>query len=205
MKIRAAAFFAALLGALLLTVTAFAHAGYLRSEPGSEAVVAESPSRVDIWFTEELFRRQGENKITVIGPGEQPVQVGEAQIDDDDRTHLWVVLQPALPPGEYRVEWRSLSAEDGDTEEGSFLFTLDPQASVTSTPMGAPVPTNPPDATQQPPAASRTPASSPAAPQSTAAETGSQPGGGSCLGGLLPAAGLAGAAWIPRRRRSARG
>ena len=44
-------------------------------------------------------------------------------------------MQSPLAPGEYRVEWRNLSAEDGDTDEGDFMFVLDPQAKVTSTPM----------------------------------------------------------------------
>jgi methionine-rich copper-binding protein CopC len=103
--------------------------------------VAAPPERVEIWFTQELFRRAGENWIRVFGPGERPSHVGEAQIDDDDRTHLWVMLEPGLESGQYRVEWRSLSAEDGDTDQGNFHFTLDPQAGVTSTPMPAHTPT----------------------------------------------------------------
>jgi methionine-rich copper-binding protein CopC len=196
-----------LLGNLLLSTAAFAHAAYLRSEPGSGAVVAESPPRVDIWFTQELFRRQGENQIAVVGPAGQPVQAGEAQIDDDDRSHLWVSLQASLPPGEYRVDWRSLSAEDGDAEEGSFTFVIDPQAAATSTPMGmpsTPAATNPPGTAGQPPTASGTPLSTPAAPQSTAGSACSQSGRGSCLAGLVPAAGLASTAWRLGFRKAGR-
>lgn len=127
----------AVVGGLLLVGPAHAHAGYLRSVPGDGAVVASSPARVDIWFTQELFRRAGENWIRVFGPGERPAHSGEAQIDDDDRRHMWVALESGLEPGRYRVDWRTLSAEDGDSDEGSFQFTLDPQAEATSTPMAA--------------------------------------------------------------------
>jgi len=120
---------------LLVVISAEAHARFLRSEPGPGAVVSREPNRVDIWFTQDLFRRQGENWILVIGPGGVEVQSGEAQIDDDDRRHMWVVLKSPFEPGEYRVEWRNLSAEDGDDAKGEFSFTLDPQAEVTSTPM----------------------------------------------------------------------
>ncbi len=120
---------------LLLVVGAEAHSRYVRSEPGQGAIIATELERVQIWFTQDLFRRQGENRILVIGPDGNEVQSGEALIDDDNRRHMWVELQSPLAPGEYRVEWRNLSAEDGDTDEGDFMFTLDPQAKVTSTPM----------------------------------------------------------------------
>jgi methionine-rich copper-binding protein CopC len=130
------ALFVGILGGLLLVGTAYAHARYLRSEPGADAVIATSPSRVDIWFAGELFRRQGENTIRVIGPDGQAVHTGETELDDDDRTHIRASIQSDLPPGRYLVEWRNVSLEDGHPEEGSFNFTLDPQAAATSTPMG---------------------------------------------------------------------
>lgn len=120
---------------LLYVTGAEAHARYVRSEPGQEAIVASAPERVDIWFTQELFRRQGENWIHVFGPGGELIHAGDAQIDDDDRRHMWVQLQSAMAPGEYRVVWRNLSAEDADDDEGEYSFTLNPQAQVTSTPM----------------------------------------------------------------------
>ncbi len=120
---------------LLVAVGAEAHARFLRSKPGPGAVVSKGPNRVDMWFTQDLFRRQGENWILVFGPGGAEVQSGEILIDDDDRHHMWVELKSPLEPGEYRVEWRNLSAEDGDDAEGEFSFTLDPQAELTSTPM----------------------------------------------------------------------
>ncbi|MFQ5943586.1 MAG: copper resistance protein CopC [Anaerolineales bacterium] len=122
---------------LLHVIGAEAHAAYIRSDPGQGALIATEPERVDIWFTQDLFRRQGENWIHVVGPNGELVHAGEALIDDDDRRHMWVELRSPLTPGEYRVEWHSLSAEDGDDEQGEFEFTLDPQALVTSTPMQA--------------------------------------------------------------------
>jgi methionine-rich copper-binding protein CopC len=118
-------------------------ARFVRSMPGPDALLATPPERVEIWFAQELFRRQGENWIRVFGPGDAAVHRGEAQIDDDDRAHMWVELQEDLPDGEYRVSWRNLSAEDGDTDEGLFTFSVDPQAVVTSTPMLAVTATSP--------------------------------------------------------------
>jgi methionine-rich copper-binding protein CopC len=210
----------AMLGGLLLVGTAFAHAAYLRSVPGENGVVSSPPTRVDIWFTQELFRRQGENRIEVFDPDGQPVHAGEAEVDNDDRTHLWVELLSDLAPGTYRVEWRSLSAEDGDNDAGEFSFTFDPQAEVTSTPMGAESPGAPtegpetgqltasprpsPDAgmTPTPPRTNATPQDLHQAhtPQVAPTEPGSP--GNRCLLGLIPVAGLMGTAWILRQRGS---
>ena len=139
-----------ILGGLLFVETAYAHAAYLRSIPGADAIIAEPPSRVDIWFEQELFRRKGENTITVTSPDGKVVSTGDTTIDDDDRTHIWVDLQSGLPNGKYLVEWKNVSLEDGHPSEGSFNFIIDPQAKVTSTPMESVTMTNtpPPQATQ---------------------------------------------------------
>lgn len=191
MTTRSRFFLLALLAALLLPGVVLGHADYCRSEPGIGAVVALSPERVEIWFTQEMFRREGENWIRVFGPADEAVHDGEAQIDDDDRSHMSVALLPDLPPGEYRVEWRTLSADDGDDEEGNFIFTLDPQAAVTSTPMREVTPTAPPT-----PAATAVAAK----PGTDSAPANESPASGGCALGLLPAAGLVGLA-LRRRRR----
>lgn len=167
-----------------------AHAAYRRSEPGDGAVVLTAPARVQVWFAQELFRRQDENWLRVSGPSGQIVQSGEAQIDDDDRTLLWVALPPDLPAGLYTVEWRTLSAADADTDQGRFMFTVDPQALRTSTPMAEAAPTLAAPITV---VAATLPAAA-ATPRPAGA-----PAGG-CALGLAPLVGIAGLAWRRRRK-----
>jgi len=111
--------------------TAEAHAEYERSLPAAGAVVRAAPEVVEIWFTQELFRREGANTITVEGEA-GPVDAGAPVLDDADRTHLSVQPASELPPGEYTVRWTSLSAVDGDSAEGTFTFTVDPTAPETA-------------------------------------------------------------------------
>jgi methionine-rich copper-binding protein CopC len=179
------------LACLLVTGVVFAHADYARSEPGAGAVVAKAPARVEVWFTQDMFRRQGENWLSVAGPDGLEVTAGEALIDDDDRRHLWVELVPDLPAGEYVVTWHTLSAEDGDEEEGSFIFVVDPAAQVTSTPM---LPDAALPSSTAPLAGSITPTFGPTPTPAPA---------GGCGQGLLPVAGLvvAGLGLGLRRRR----
>lgn len=110
------------------TTRSDAHAGYERSNPPAAASTRTAPDRVEIWFTQELFRRANANRIEVTGPDSQPKHVGEAVIDEADRKHLSIALTPNLAPGKYSVQWASLSATDGDPAEGNFTFTVDPDA-----------------------------------------------------------------------------
>jgi methionine-rich copper-binding protein CopC len=119
--------------AFLLVTVAHAHAEYDRSTPPAGGEAASAPESVDIWFTQELFRRAGANTIEVIGPGGTRVDLGETVLDDADRTHLSVGLQPDLSPGEYTVRWTNLSAVDDEANAGEFSFRIDPDAPPAAT------------------------------------------------------------------------
>ena len=125
---RLIAIVAALALAGAVTAVAYAHAEPERSSPAADARVPSAPDRVDVWFTQELFRREGANSLVVEGPDGERVDDGESVIDTTDREHLSVGLQPDLPDGAYAVHWTTLSAIDGDAAEGSFTFTVDPSA-----------------------------------------------------------------------------
>ncbi len=107
---------------------ASAHADYERSLPAAGSVLPRAPERVEIWFTQELFRREGANVIEVRAGSGERVDAGDPVVGDRDRTRLSVGLAPGLAPGSYAVAWQTLSAVDGDTARGSFGFTLDPDA-----------------------------------------------------------------------------
>jgi methionine-rich copper-binding protein CopC len=190
MRIKALIIGLFIMGGLLFVETAYAHSAYLRSNPGLDAVIASSPAKVEIWFSQELFRRKGENVIHVSGLDGQEVSTGETTIDDDDRTHIWVELFPNLPAGKYLVEWKNISLEDGHSSMGSFNFIIDPQAAVTSTPMGEsntiPTLTNTP-----------LPESTPQPAPTVAPVSKNIP----CAGGLAPIAGLVFFDILRRRRK----
>lgn len=180
------ALFVGLLGGLLLVGTAYAHAAYLRSQPEAEAVIATPPTRVDIWFEQELFRRQGDNTIRVTSSDGSLVSVGETSIDDDDRTHIWVDIQAGLPAGKYLVTWKNVSLEDGHPSTGDFSFTLDPKAQVTSTPV-----LKPSDDSNKPLTL----------PAPTKAPSTSSPVSWPCAAGTLPALGLFGFVLVQNFRK----
>lgn len=107
-----------------LVTVVLAHADYDRSVPAADEVVLRAPQQVQVWFTQELFRREGQNSLEVYGPDEQRVDLDDFAIDDDDRKLMTVSLPPDLANGIYTVRWRSLSADDGDEADGEFQFTI---------------------------------------------------------------------------------
>ena len=190
------------IGGLLLVGTAYAPAAYVRSSPGADAIVATPPARVDIWFAQELFRRQGENTIHVTASDGTEVSVGDTTIDDDDRKHVWVDLKPNLAAGVYMVAWKNVSLEDGHPSEGSFRFTIDPQAAATSTPMGTPTPIG--RATAKP-AATESVAATPSVAPSSATPTKASPPITVCGLAVAPIFGLAAYVTLTRARRNRSG
>lgn len=155
-------------GSTLLLPIASSHADYERSEPAADAVVTAAPPQVRIWFTQELFRREGLNQIEVLDATGQRVDQEDVTIDDDDRTLMQVSLASDLPQGVYTVRWQSLSAEDGHEGKGEFIFTVgDAAAQTAATPTATPAPTTtvaPPPGPTVPPPASALPCLGGAAP-----------------------------------------
>ncbi len=99
-----------------------AHAAYVESAPGYAEELSTSPGEISVRFTQDLFRREGANTITLRGEDGSTVAVGAPVVDNDDRRRLSVVVLTPLAAGRYEVSWTNLSADDGDDEAGSFPF-----------------------------------------------------------------------------------
>lgn len=118
----------AAVAALLFVALAFAHAEPVRVSPGDGAVLNEPPVEVVFEMSQEMARQAGQNDIDVFDAEGNEVTTVSAVIDNSDRRRLSVALPSNLAPGEYTVEWKTLSAEDGDPDSGSTTFIVDPDA-----------------------------------------------------------------------------
>ena len=116
----------ALLAALVVSAQpAGAHAAYAESEPAFAAVLETSPDRIELRFTQELFRRKGANSIalTQVETGAS-IRLGEVEIANQDRHVMTASVPEPLIAGRYEVSWTNLSAEDGDADSGSYPFYI---------------------------------------------------------------------------------
>ncbi|MDE0078569.1 MAG: copper resistance protein CopC [Caldilineaceae bacterium] len=195
-----------LLAAVLypLSTAVLAHADYDSAVPAAGEVVSQSPQRVQVWFTQELFRREGQNSLEVYGPDDQRVDQDDAAIDDDNRKLMTVSMQSDLPNGVYTVRWRTLSADDGDDAEGEFQFTIqadEPGAEATPTATSTPAPTVTEEADQPSPTDTATPESAETESTPPDSDQADQGPGIPCMGSSFPVLLLLGAFLLARRRK----
>jgi methionine-rich copper-binding protein CopC len=112
-----------LLAAVLLVMFAGSvesHANLASSEPAVDARIVQPPSELTLRFTQRL-KPEGSWVQLKASDGANIVQ--QITFDQEDRYVMRGVL-PQIAPGEYKVAWQSLSADDDDYADGSFRFTL---------------------------------------------------------------------------------
>ncbi|MEJ7798112.1 MAG: CopD family protein [Solirubrobacteraceae bacterium] len=107
-------------GLLLLASAspAFGHAAFLASDPQPGVRLEAPPQQIALTFTEPLNRTLTTAKLIAVADGAK-VPVAAAGVSERR-----LLLRPAedLRRGAYRVEWHSVSTEDGHALEGSFSF-----------------------------------------------------------------------------------
>jgi len=107
---------------VLLPSLAFAHAILLSSSPTKDAILSTPPTRVQLWFSEDLNPTL--STAEVINAQRQRVDQDDAHVNADNSKELDLSLQANLSPAVYIVVWRSDSADDGHALLGSFIFTV---------------------------------------------------------------------------------
>ena len=105
---------------LLLPASAAPHASLVRSAPAARAIVARSPLRVDLWFSERL--ESAYSTVSVWNVDGRRVDRKDVLVDPDDPKRLSVGIF-TLRPGPYTVRYRVLSV-DGHVIDSSFTFTV---------------------------------------------------------------------------------
>ena len=99
-----------------------AHAALDRTDPPSNEVLAQSPGRVELRFTEPVEETYTE--ITLVDSSGAEVPGTSFGIDSGDATLVWLNIPDDLERDTYSVVWRTLSAADGHRLSGYFVFTI---------------------------------------------------------------------------------
>ena len=111
-----------------------AHARYDHAEPDVSTLQADAPFVLRTYYTQELMSA---STVRVLDETGAQVDFGDGHVDlDDPDRKAMIVSLPGLAVGYYTVEWTTVSAEDGDSETGSFMIGVGMPASG-GTPSGA--------------------------------------------------------------------
>jgi copper transport protein len=108
---------------------AAAHAAFERSDPMPNAILAESPEEIRIWFTEPLEFDFSEARLY---DQDGQLVAGVASGPGEGEFSLLLRVDAPLARGTYSVVWENLSTADGHTAEGYFAFTVGSVADVTA-------------------------------------------------------------------------
>lgn len=97
-----------------------AHARYDRSVPDVSAPLEGTPFVLRTYYSQELMSA---STVRVLDASGVQVDLGDGRVDlDDPDRKAMTVSVPELPAGLYTVEWTTVSAEDGDSETGTFAI-----------------------------------------------------------------------------------
>ena len=112
------------LALLLLPQLASAHAEPVSSTPEAGATIDAAPTNISVVFGQKLG--SDGSSLTVTDASGNRVDTGSTTLDANDtrRRTLLVSLKAGLGAGTYTVAWKTLSADDGETAEGRFTFTV---------------------------------------------------------------------------------
>jgi methionine-rich copper-binding protein CopC/Cu/Zn superoxide dismutase len=125
---------AAVLVTLALATLASAHAKVTQVEWDNTT----NPTKVTATAVEEIANVAGTYSLKVYNSNNVEVDKGDTTIDPNDATKMSVSVNANLPVGIYRVDWATVSADDGDAASDS----LDLPLGVTITPSPTPPPHN---------------------------------------------------------------
>ncbi len=128
----AATFSLGLLFSIVTTVSA--HAKVLSATPGIGATIAQAPTKVTVETAENIKPGAQFSNLFVYAPNGDLISQGNATISLNNPKEMSIAIQPS-GNGVYIVRWITVSALDGDPDQGAFIFTVQPQVRATPTPI----------------------------------------------------------------------
>jgi copper transport protein len=106
---------------LRLAQPTLAHANLISADPAPNAALDAAPAQIRLRFSEPVERFG--SSITLRDAEGAALATAHSDVDPADPTSLLLTPGP-LPNGLYTVVWRTLSAADGHTSQGSYAFGI---------------------------------------------------------------------------------
>jgi copper transport protein len=105
----------------VLPESAFGHATPIRYIPAASSVLSQTPSEVQIHFSERVEPRV--SSITVLAPDGSRADLANSAPDPADPRIYRVGLKDR-GPGTYTVSWEVISSDDGHFAKGAYVFSV---------------------------------------------------------------------------------
>src|SRR6266852_6353523 len=110
-----------------------AHARVYKAIPAIGSTIAQAPTTVTVFALENINPDPKKSNLFVYAPSGDLISQGNAQVSLNDPKQMSITIKPS-GNGVYVVRWITVSALDGDPDEGAFVFTVQPGAVTTPPP-----------------------------------------------------------------------
>lgn len=109
-----------------------AHAKVLSATPAIGSTITQAPTTVIVECAENINPDPKLSNLFVYSPAGELISLGNAKVSLNKPTEMSIDIKPD-GNGIYVVRWITVSALDGDPDQGAFVFTVKP-AVVAATP-----------------------------------------------------------------------
>ncbi len=114
-----------------------AHAKVYKAIPDIGSTIAQAPTSVTVFTLENIAPGPSKSNLWVYGPAGDLISQGNATVSLTNPREMSIPIKPDPKnlQGVYVVRWITVSAEDGDPDQGGFVFTVKSAAAATPTPV----------------------------------------------------------------------
>jgi copper resistance protein C len=127
----------------LITGTASAHsvvpthAKVTKAIPAIGSTVSQAPTTVTVFALENINPDPNKSNLFIYSPAGDLISQGNAKVSLTNPEEMSITIKPdtANLKGVYVVQWKTVSALDGDPDQGAFVFTVNAGAVATPTPV----------------------------------------------------------------------
>jgi methionine-rich copper-binding protein CopC len=113
-----------------------AHAKVNKAIPAIGSTVSQAPTTVTVFTLENIAPGSSKSNLFVYSPAGDLISQGNATVSLTNPREMSITIKPdtANLNGVYVVRWITVSAEDGDPDQGAFVFTVNAAAIASPTP-----------------------------------------------------------------------
>src|SRR5690242_11272418 len=100
-----------------------AHAKVLSATPGIGSTIAQAPTTITVTCAENINPNPKLSNLYVYAPSGDLISQGDAKVPLNNPKNMSIAIKPT-GDGVYVVQWKTVSADDGDPDQGAFVFTV---------------------------------------------------------------------------------
>ena len=112
------------------------HAKVNKAIPAIGSTISQAPTVVTVFTLENINPDPNKSNLFVYSPAGDLISQGNASVSLTNPREMSINIKPdkAHLNGVYVVRWITVSAEDGDPDQGAYVFTVDANVTTTPTP-----------------------------------------------------------------------